>query len=165
MILSRYLKHAPAALILLLVCFALIGCGSGSRAPVEGSVTLDGQPVDGGTIAFVPEDYKEGGVEHSIAKADIKNGKYSLDATNGPIPGKYRVDISWKKKTGKQVPDPDTGKQIDEVTQVIPKSFNQNSPKVDIKASGNKFDYAIVSNPNEATGGSGNKPGPTRNRD
>lgn len=33
----------------------LTGCGgSGDRAPVTGKVTLDGQPVTGGTITFVP---------------------------------------------------------------------------------------------------------------
>src|SRR2546423_1205426 len=41
--------------ITLLTCFvALAGCGR-QFVPVEGTVTLDGKPLAGATVAFVPE--------------------------------------------------------------------------------------------------------------
>jgi hypothetical protein len=147
MILSRRLKVNLAATILLLSCFVLSGChGSGTRAAVEGTVNLDDKPVDGGTITFVPEEYKADGIERTVVTADIKDGKYSVDAAKGAVPGKYRVEIYWKQKTGNQVKDPDTGKMIDETKPVIPEVYNKHTKTtVDIQASGNKFDYKLDS--------------------
>ena len=39
----------------------LTGCGGGSR--IEGTVTLDGQPVEDGTITFYPEGRQGSGAE------------------------------------------------------------------------------------------------------
>jgi len=139
--LSRRLKCAPVPLALLLLCLATSGCGSGSRAPVEGTVSLDGAPVDGGFIIFAPTDYREGQVK--AVTAEIKGGKYSLDAAHGPVPGTYRVQIVWEKKTGQQIKDPDTGGMKDEVKDYIPEEFNSQAKTVEINPSGNKFDYAI----------------------
>jgi hypothetical protein len=161
MILSRYLKIAPA-LIVGLSCLLLTGCGhSSARAPVEGSVTLDGTPVDGGRITFAPDEYKEGGIERANVTADIKNGKYSVDAANGAVPGKYRVEIVWFQKTGKQIADPDSGQMKDEEKQIIPTAYNSGTQThVEIQASGNKFDYALSSKAVDTT--KGRPPTPTR---
>lgn len=155
MILSRSLKIAAASLFLLLGCVALTGCGSsGSRASVEGTVNLDSQPVDGGTISFVPEEYttKEG--ERTIETAEIKDGKYSLSGKHGLVPGKYRVDINWKKKTGRQIPNNDPPPpMVDEMQNVIPEEYNKNSKDVkDIQATGNKFDFDLKSKPKTGPG-------------
>ena len=48
-------KRAPGLVLLAAVLFACAGCGSrGVR--VEGTVTLDGEPVDGGSISFFQGD-------------------------------------------------------------------------------------------------------------
>jgi hypothetical protein len=82
-----------------LVCLALAGC-SGSTDPVDtlprkavtGTVTLDGQPLAQGKIEFNPI---AGGSGPAVsAVADIADGKYSIDKTQGPVPGKYKVSIS-----------------------------------------------------------------------
>ena len=146
MILSRCLKLCRI-MILGLACLLLAGCGhSGTQAAVEGTVTLDDKPVDGGMITFVPEEYKAGGIERTVVTADIKDGKYSVDAAKGAVPGKYRVEIYWNQKTGNQVKDPDTGQMKDETKPVIPEVYNKHTKTtVDIQASGNKFDYKLDS--------------------
>ena len=47
----------PSRLLLALPLAVLAGCGYGNadRVPVRGSVTLNGAPVDGGVILFVPK--------------------------------------------------------------------------------------------------------------
>ena len=102
--LSKCLKYGLWAVLLLFTCVVPTGCSSGRGVPVTGSVTLDDKPVAVGTITFLPEDFKEGGVEHPTAKTDIKDGKYSFGAANGPLPGKYKIFASVKQKTGKQIP-------------------------------------------------------------
>ena len=48
---TRTLLAASAALLLLGLT---AGCGGPPRAKVSGTVTLDGQPVESGTISFYP---------------------------------------------------------------------------------------------------------------
>src|SRR5271156_764634 len=108
------------------MCVVVSGCGSAHHVPVEGSVSLDGQPVDGGTISFVPEDYKEGG----IVKTEIKGGKYSLDKGHGLIPGKYKVVASLKQKTGKIVPSDEPPGTREEVIERM-KDFNKQNRMVE----------------------------------
>jgi len=147
MILSRIRKPALSALFLSVLGLALSGCGAGSGgAPVEGSVTLDGKPVDGGTITFVSENPKV----HPVL-ADIKGGKYALDAAHGLKPGKYRVEINWKQKTGRQIPSNDPPNTIDEEIVRIGPDNPGSRQEAEIKESGNKFDYTIVSQVNDNT--------------
>lgn len=59
------------------------------RAAVSGTVTIDGQPVRWGTIAFVPADNKNA----PVAWGMISRGKYSISADHGPTVGDHRVEI------------------------------------------------------------------------
>ena len=70
---------------------ALTGCGGGHGASVSGSVTLDGAPLDTGTVAFHP---LGGG---PTAYGGIHpNGTYRLKtgAGTGVPPGEYRVTVA-----------------------------------------------------------------------
>jgi hypothetical protein len=156
MILSRLLRPAPGALTLVLVCFAT-GCGS-NRAPVAGSVTLDGRPVDGGIITFVPEEFTGADGNRAMVTTEIKNGRYALDSRHGPAPGKYRVDFSWKKKTGRQIPSNDPPATVEEEIQLIPKDYNVPSRIAEIKPGENKFDFPITSPGKGEKGSPGRKP-------
>ncbi|MFL5242290.1 MAG: hypothetical protein ACJ8FY_09300 [Gemmataceae bacterium] len=60
---------APAALLGILL---LSGCDS-STAGIHGKVTVDGEPVKNGFIAFYPE-----GTEGKEASAKIENGEYKV---------------------------------------------------------------------------------------
>ncbi len=125
----------------------LSGCGS-SGPIAEGTVTFDGQPVDGGTIAFIPVGNNDGPEGKRLpASGDIKAGRYYVDATHHLRAGQYRVEITWKKKTGRQVVDPsDPPNKIDETRQVVPWKYNKNSKTtVDVTPSSNAFDYKLTS--------------------
>jgi hypothetical protein len=100
----------------------LAGCGQSRRA-IEGTVTVNGVPMDLGMITFNPVD--PAGGQTSVG-GKVTNGSYQLDATRGPLPGKYRVEIYWSKKTGKQVPNSDGGMQ-DEMIEGLPEKYNKNT--------------------------------------
>jgi hypothetical protein len=133
------------AVLVAVVSAVLSGCG-GNHHAVEGSVTLDNVPVNGGMIQFVAQG--DGPAVKSMnTHAEIIDGKYSLPAGQGPSPGKYKVVITWNKKTGKKVDaGGDPGNKIDETFEAIPRKYNRESSEiVEIKPSANRFDYAIKS--------------------
>lgn len=80
---------------------SLIGCGGTpagypDTAPVTGTITLDGAPLEGATISFAPAEGRS-----SSGKADAQ-GKYELrytGAIKGAMLGTHRVEIR------KSVPD------------------------------------------------------------
>lgn len=87
-------------LLTVVCCFLFVGglisgCSSDKLKtwPVEGTVTLDGQPLDDGIIRF---QVKEGG---RPAYGAIKNGEYKIQTPGGPfeggtLPGEYQVTLS-----------------------------------------------------------------------
>ncbi|MCR9117905.1 MAG: carboxypeptidase-like regulatory domain-containing protein [bacterium] len=90
-----HFKLTPAVALILVV--AVIGCG-GETKPVSGKVTLDGEPLKGATVAFIPV---EGGRANSIATT-AADGTYELSYTStakGAIPGKYLVQVMVLKQT------------------------------------------------------------------
>jgi hypothetical protein len=110
----------------LTICLAatIAGCGGSTDIPISGEVTLDGRPVAGpATIAFYPEP----GTNSPNAGGEIVDGKYSIPAEKGPSTGKFRVEITWPKKTGKQIPSVDPGMMTDETFEAIPAKYNSNS--------------------------------------
>ena len=125
--------------VLLPLLLLLAGCSS-NRPRVEGNITFDGSPVDGGVIMFFAANSVN---EPDKGHAEIRGGKYVVEAPEpGPDPGTYRVEIVWYKNLGKNR-DPDLGSGR---VQVIPKKYNQNSElKVDIKPGLNTFDYELKS--------------------
>jgi hypothetical protein len=130
----RALSWALAATL----CLALVGCGK-SRVPVQGTVTINGAAMDLGMITFVPENPDQTGVGGKVS-----NGKFSLDATRGPFPGKHRVQISWAKKTGRRVPNGEGGMQ-DELAEALPAKFNKNTELTTTISSGsNTVDFNLT---------------------
>lgn len=128
-------------LAVLLVILAVAGCGPRTIA-LHGAVTLDDQPVAGpGTVAFYPEAGNELGVS-----GEIVDGKYEIPAERGPVAGKYRVEITWPKKTGKQIPSLDPGMMSDETIEAIPKKYNRDSElTVEISSSQSVHDFHLKS--------------------
>jgi hypothetical protein len=138
--------------VLLPLAFALVllsGCGYGTsdRVPVTGNVTFDQAPVDGGVIVFLPEgDAAGAGVRPIKVGGDILAGKYTLEAGKGPLPGKYRVEITWNRKTGRRLPSNDPPHTYDETRQVIPANYNTGSTQVvEIKPGVNTFHFDLKS--------------------
>lgn len=125
---------------------ACSGCGSRAydgeqRFPLTGKVTWDGEPLDLGTISFLPADGKQ-----RVSGGQIENGQYSVSETEGANAGKYRVEIRWAKKTGKQRFDSDLQMKVDERTEGLPKKFNaQSTLSAEVSATQTKFDFELRS--------------------
>ena len=72
----------------------LAGCGSAEYGTVEGRITLDGKPLEGGFVRFLPE--APGSATVAYGKTDAE-GNYEMaisDSHRGILPGTYRVEIS-----------------------------------------------------------------------
>jgi hypothetical protein len=117
------------------------GCGSEriERRAVSGSVQLDGQPLAGGTIIFTPLG------QGPSAGGKIENGMFSLSKDRGPSLGKYRVEISAYRPTGKTELDAATGERIVLTESIIPPEYNRDSKlEVEVTAHGeNRFDFKL----------------------
>jgi hypothetical protein len=70
------------------------GCDGNSRARVQGTITLDGQPIELGAISFIPVDGQS-----PTTGGPITNGQYSV--ANVPV-GEMKVAISGSKVVGKK---------------------------------------------------------------
>lgn len=83
--------HLPLGLTLIAL---LAGCGGAETGPrrsaVEGQVTLAGQPLPAGTVAFIPAEPTKG----PTVFATIREGHYQLSQAEGPVPGPHRVEIN-----------------------------------------------------------------------
>ncbi len=79
-----------------------LGCGGGAddkpTSQVQGKVTHDGQPVNGGSLTFVPVADGEGGTPGKPASGTVQSdGTYKLSTygtDDGAVIGKHRVSYS-----------------------------------------------------------------------
>ena len=102
---------------------------------VQGKVILDGEPVDGGVIQFVPN----GGTLRK-ASAAITAGQYAIAEAQGPNPGKYRVEVNWSRPTGQVMSGTEDGQQREEA---VPESYRRNPRQVELVPGTNQFDLVI----------------------
>lgn len=146
----RALSKLVAAL---LVCLALAGCGGAQsigRKAVTGTVSMDGKPMDYGSINFQPI---EGNSKQIGAGAVVENGAYSIPADQGLTPGKYRVVIT--SPTGGKPSGPQKGESPEEAmkragtppTERLPPKYNSESElTAEVTASAPpKFDFKVES--------------------
>ncbi len=112
------------------------------RLPVKGKVTLDGEPVDGGVISFIPQSDSQRPTGNPVI-----NGEFTVPEAQGANEGSYRVEILWNKPTGKQYLDKDdTGQMINEVKQIIPKKYNRESELIaEISKDKTEFQFDLLS--------------------
>jgi hypothetical protein len=110
-----------------LLCVAAVlfvfGCGHGGRVSVEGTVTIDGRPLEKAQIQLLPMP----GTTGPTAGGDIVGGKFAIPASDGPFAGKFRVQISQVGSTGRKVPNPRGPGMIDEYGQLLPARYNTDS--------------------------------------
>lgn len=132
----------PPAFSAFLACFIFAaGCSAKSSSSIHGKVTLDGEPVASGNIVFLPQSMKG-----PKAAAAIESGVYALSPQDKLEPGKYRVEISWHKPTGKKVLSADPGVTIDETREAIPAKYNSDSTLLAEIGSGEvEKDFALTS--------------------
>ncbi|MCC9604862.1 carboxypeptidase-like regulatory domain-containing protein [Blastopirellula sp. JC732] len=137
---SIRLKISGAAGVLTLSL--LLGCGGKSGpilAPVEGSVTKDGQPISGAQVMFYPDAGRP-----SVGQTD-GDGHYSLRFTAdrpGAVLGSHQVTITYGGR-----PEPGAISETGEKRSAggrggIPKEFNWPEPVV-IEDRANHVDFAL----------------------
>lgn len=99
------------------ICASVLpGCGN-DRMGVSGTVTVDGQPLQTGTINFRPAE----GTSGNSAGAGIIDGKYEVLSDKGIKPGTYKVTIQGFRQTGRKVRDAQMGM----VDETIPIGFKE----------------------------------------
>jgi hypothetical protein len=130
------MQKASASFRFAAVCFLLgatIGCGGGDKGKgsVSGKVTLDGAPLQSGTISFAPAD---GG--SASAETLIQNGEYHLEVP----PGEKTVIIQGFKE-GPPGPDGVTSN-----VPILPPKYNSRSElKETVTDDNHEFDYPLTS--------------------
>jgi hypothetical protein len=75
---------------------ALCGCGASGPVSVKGVVTVDGKPLSGAGISFIPV----GGSGRPAFAATDDQGRYTLTThspNDGAMPGEYTVTIVWEE--------------------------------------------------------------------
>jgi hypothetical protein len=119
---NRYRQRAPGVAALAVAALGLAlatGCSDERKAQVSGTVTLDGVPVENGTIQLYPV-----GASGQSAGGGIENGKYKLDASVGEM----KVTINASKVVGKQkMYDTADSPVIDKMAEIIPDEYNTKS--------------------------------------
>jgi hypothetical protein len=117
---------------------AAAGCGGGPAA-VEGEVKYDGQPIQNGTIAFIPAGGDAGGKK---AGGPIVDGRYAIPADLGPAPGRFKVEVRWNKPTGKKYKS-DAG-EFDAVAEGLPDKYHDKTElTADLKAGRNEVNFDL----------------------
>jgi hypothetical protein len=116
------MKTFYSFIFIVLLFFPFLGCRSDSlnRNSVSGTVTLDDKPVDNGFITFKPEP----DTKCPDIAGQIKKGTFNISKKDGPVAGTYTVAITASVPTGKKVKAPMTGKESDEMVQIIPAQYN-----------------------------------------
>jgi hypothetical protein len=133
-----------ASLGCVVLCVAAIGCSAdtGGRVTISGDVTLNGAPLETGTISFMPADGKG-----ATAGATITAGKYETEIA----PGAKKVSITAEKVISQRPRDPadPSGEQITETQKLIPPQYNdQTTLTVDVPATGKKdANFALTGTP------------------
>jgi hypothetical protein len=134
-------RAIPAAAVLAVLC---VCAGCGSRVRVEGDLTLDGKPVDGGEILFL----QGTGPGSDKGHAPIQGGKYVLNGepAKNLTPGSYTIQIHWIQKLnppGPDAPNADTGAAVKDL---IPQKYNAKTTLTrDLTLGTNKVDFELTS--------------------
>ncbi len=138
------LRHAAFLGLLALLAAAPAGCSDryGGRLAVHGEVTLEGQPLKEGVIAFVPLEGQD-----TQSGAPVENGSYSVPRAGGLKPGKYLVQLTagdGKTPHDEEAAAPGGSANIVSFDR-IPDDWNvRSTQKVEVKKDGdNKFDFHV----------------------
>lgn len=129
------------AIVLCLIALPFSGCGQGEQyQAMSGSVTVDGAPLKKGIITFYPIG------PGTTAGGQITEGSFDLDISRGASPGKYRVEITASRPTGKKEFDIDLKAEVDIEEQYLPPKYNLKSELTcEVVGSGdNKYEFALT---------------------
>jgi hypothetical protein len=120
------------------------GCDHVQRGAISGRVTLDGQPIEEGSISFVPT----AAGQDQAASSRIRQGEYSIAQANGPGLGNMRVEIRAARLTGRRNPPSDPALAALEAeyesVETVPNRYNTESElTAEIKPGNNVVDFDL----------------------
>lgn len=123
---------------------AAAGCGGGDGLPrqsVSGKVSLGGQPLEKGTVSFIPDDPAM--KDPTSGGSPIQGGSYAISPEVGLVPGKYKVAISSPSTETAQGEAPGSAAALPR--ERIPAKYNTASTLgAEVKAGqGNTFDFDL----------------------
>ncbi|RCS53026.1 hypothetical protein DTL42_09440 [Bremerella cremea] len=151
MLSSQLAKRFPG-LVILTACVALVGCGpSDGMLNINGTITMDGKPVEAGSITITPVDGSS-----KVGGGTFENGTFSTRAA----PGEMAVQIRGHEII--QLPHP-TKEQVErgldtERREIIPAAYNNASKlRIDISPDNTTFDFALTKDGKIPEGMSTNK--------
>jgi len=135
---------------------AVLGCGGNKRGanapalvPVNGTVTLDGKPVSGALVTFIPTGSTRGKGAYGVTD---ENGRYELSedgANKGAPAGEYRVVCNkWVMPDGSDLPR-DSKVAPDEAgaKEFFPRKYSNEAEtelKATVSASGGTIDFKLT---------------------
>lgn len=138
--------------LLSLVCLVSVGCAKRSgppglaTVPVTGTVTLDGSPLVGADVAFLPDDSPTFFAGHTGA-----DGSYQLQCLKGreaALKGHCKVTVSrLVKPDGSPLSGDETPASVG-ATEQLPEKYAQmdmTTLSADVTDGGGKFDFPLTS--------------------
>jgi len=131
----------------------LAGCGPRDLVPVNGTVTLDGKPIEWANLGFHPQDLETG--RGGVGYTD-RNGRFlgiTLQGRRGLYRGEYAVTISARVPADGKYPGPDaTQEELDrgfaQAREIFPRQYlsPETTPlKVKIDGSQGPLDFQVES--------------------
>lgn len=143
---QSFFRAKRVAIPLLATALAVSGCGGSSPSgdsTVVGSVTIDGGPLEDGTIIFYDGPQAAG-------VGTIDSGSYSMKqsaSVNGMAPGDYKVSVeSWEIEPGSVTEE---GEIVGEGKSRIPELYGdvgQSGLTATVNAGSNEIDFDLKSN-------------------
>lgn len=115
----------------------VLGCSNAKYAPVEGVVTLDGEPLEDATVTFTPTASGGNEMNQSFGRTDA-TGKYSLQlmmsGKTGALIGNHKVSVAKNIET-----------ESDIMTEAEAKSVRLPSHDLtfDVKSGKNEADFNL----------------------
>jgi hypothetical protein len=127
------------------VLAAIVAVGCSSRPAVivaTGEVKYAGTPLKQGVIRFLPLP----GTAAPATGAHIRDGRYTVSARGGLMPGRYRVEIESQAASGTEPALPDENASPPQPMPTIPAAYNSESSLEIVAASSPKtqtFDFDL----------------------